>query len=183
MKIHQDLIDALRGYACGGSDYNAVLNKAADALSAIPAGDTDWINKAMAQAQVFASSWPLVGGRFASENQHAEALEEKANLRRILADAQAALDAQSEYLIAALEVNKRLTETKCREWNIHEHNALRRRIACLESGEEFQAFKAALAAKDAEIAMLKSELARPESTEVGIMRAEILALKAESGTV
>ena len=39
--------------------------------------------------------------------------------------------------------------------------------------------RAALAAKDAEIARLKSDLARPESLAVGLMRAEIATLTAE----
>lgn len=91
------------------------------------------------------------------QREHDSAMNERNHARHDQEDSQAALAAKDEDLQAALIVNKRLTETKCMEWNIHEHNALRRRIARLESGEEFQELTAAMAAKDSEIAALTAE--------------------------
>jgi len=43
-----------------------------------------WVDSVMEQAQVFASSWSLVGGRFDDGTQHEQALQEKEALRAML---------------------------------------------------------------------------------------------------
>lgn len=59
-----------------------------------PAGErTELIDKVMEQAQVFASSWALVGSRFDRGDEIDNANEQKADLRKMVADMLAA-DAQ-----------------------------------------------------------------------------------------
>lgn len=55
-----------------------------EAVAAVPAG---WIDKVMEQAQVFASCYSLVGGKFDDGSRMAQSEEEKAALRALLAGA------------------------------------------------------------------------------------------------
>lgn len=139
-----------------------------------------WVEKAMEQAQVFASSWSLLGSRFAGENQHADALAEKACLRAMLTDAQAALAAKGaahekqlnacKSLIASLERQRTTLREGAEKWSEAVKSLLSEREANAVLTSE-------LAGKDAEIACLQSDLARPESLAVGLMRAEISQLQ------
>lgn len=60
----------------------------------------------MAQAQVFASAWSLVGGQFDNGNQMADAEHEKDYLRIMIADQLATLQAKLEQAELALETDR-----------------------------------------------------------------------------
>ena len=51
--------------------------------------DAAWVDRVMEQAQVFASAWSLVGGRFDTGDGLALAEAEKAALRRLVENAPA----------------------------------------------------------------------------------------------
>jgi hypothetical protein len=81
---------------CKSEEYQQVLAEqikqelVTGAAQQEPVAWVDWVNAVMSQAQVFASTWSLVGGRFDDGSAYDQAEEAKQELRTMLATPPAA---------------------------------------------------------------------------------------------
>jgi len=74
----------------GSDEDRAIVDRTLQALAAPVQEPVAWIDSVMEQAQVFASAWSLVGGRFDLGNGLEDAEQAKAELRAMLATPPAA---------------------------------------------------------------------------------------------
>lgn len=111
-------------------------------LQATPAAPEEWINKVMEQAQVFASSWALVGGRFDAGGALENAEVQKQALREMLQAVPAtAEESSADQPTPALPEGWRETLSDAAE--------LLDRLDCEQTASELRALHAQLAAAPA----------------------------------